>query len=46
MINKEEEVIKAVQTIKDYCKGNKTCEECILIGLCDDGSIPCSWELE
>lgn len=47
-IMNKEEIIKAIQTIKDYCKGNKTCEECILIGLYDGGDmfIPCSWEVE
>lgn len=43
-----EEVKKAMQAIKDYCKGNKTCEDCILAAVCDSGSIyiPCDWEVE
>lgn len=43
----KEEIIKAIQIIKDYCKEN-TCEECILIGLCDGGTMtyPPEWEVE
>jgi len=44
----EDEVIKALLTIKNYCRDNKTCEECILIGLCDGGTMtyPPEWEVE
>lgn len=43
----KEEIIKAIQIIKDYCKEN-TCEECILRAVCDSGSmyIPRDWEVE
>ena len=44
----KEEIIKAMQAIKDYCKGNITCEDCILAAVCDSGSmyIPSDWEVE
>ena len=48
----KEEIIKAIQIIKKYCKKNKTCKDCMLRNKHEDGCtgsgmyIPRDWKIK